>query len=119
MQIAKRIVHAVFTYGNVLDASAVFLKILKHPEIRELSVIGAERGRRHSQVLQSIIDNLNKYLTTIMATKGSRTTLEQRAYRTVMAACSGTNLQRNRHVSHASSLLVIYLFFVMITFVPF
>ena len=102
---------SVFTYGNVLDAGAMFLKILRHPEIRELSVIAdndSERGGRQP-VLELIIDNLNHYLTTIMEAKGSRTTVNQRAYRTVMAACSGANLEQNRHVAHASSLLVLYL----------
>lgn len=115
MQIAKHIVKAVFTYGNVLDAGAVFLKILRHPEMRELSLIGDKGSQSQQSLFHLIIDNLNKYLTTIMEAKGSRRTVDQRAYRTVMAACSGTNLKRDRHIAHASNLLVIIIYSYLIS----
>jgi len=100
-QIAKKVVSSLFTYGSLLDTSAVFTRVLESPEIRELVTIGGHPDNRHKywDTLKAITANIKEYLTVVLGTKGSRSTVNQRAYRTVLAACSGTNLKNVRQTS--------------------
>ena len=109
LQIANRLVSHIFTYGSLLDASALFGRVLNAPEIRELASIGRSSGDRspkYWQTVQAIIENVENYLTVLLQTKGPRTTVNARAFRTVLAACSGQNLQEQRRVHEASMILV-------------
>ena len=110
MQIAKLTVKGNFTYGSILDTSAVFVRVLQAPEVREMINIGQKVDHRSKywEAVKSIIDNIANYLTVILETKGPRTTLGQRAYRTVLAACSGKNLVDGRHQEQAARILVRY-----------
>ena len=112
MQITKRLMQGIFTYGNLLDTSAVIVRVLSAPEFREMLVIGQQRDHRakYWQTLQAIIDNIKKYLTVILQTKGSRTTIDARAYRTVLAACSGKNLTKLRSIHATGTILVYYVY---------
>ena len=98
----------IFTYGNILDTSAIFLRLLQTPEIRELTFVGSrtEHSYKYWQAVETIIDNISNYLNEILATKGTRTTVAQRAYRTVLAACSSTKLADQKNISQAASVLV-------------
>ena len=99
---------SVFTYGNLLDTSAVFVRMLQSPEIRELTLLGGHRDNREKywQTLEAIVANITSYLTVVLQTKGPRTTINQRAYRTVLAACSGENLVKQKSMSTAGTVLV-------------
>ena len=48
-QIARTVTRYIFTYGNMLDTSAIFLSVLQHPEIRELTLVGgrAEHNQKY------------------------------------------------------------------------
>ena len=107
-QIAKIVTKCIFTYGNILDTSAIFLRLLQTPEIRELTLIGGhtDNKAKYWQTIESIINNISKYLHEILSTKGSRTTRAQQTYRTLMAACSGPNLAENKNINRAASVLV-------------
>lgn len=107
-QIAKRVVGGIFTYGNLLDTSAIFLRVLQAPEVRELTIIGGQRDHRtkYWETVESIVGNIKSFLSVVLHTEGTRTTVNQRAYRTVLAACSGQNLKEQRHVREASEALV-------------
>ena len=115
MQIAGAIVKQIFTYGTMSESSSIFLRILASPEIRELSLFGRHDMRdRHAQyhpaaywqAMQAVVASLKHYLSTILKTKGSRHTVAQRAYRTVVAACSSVNLNEMRLVQTCAKLLV-------------
>ena len=107
LQIANRVVSHIFTYGSLLDASALLSRVLNAPEIRELASIGrSDRSPKYWQTVQAIIENVENYLTVLLQTKGPRTTVNARAFRTVLAACSGQNLQEQRRVHEASMILV-------------
>ena len=101
----------ICTYGSVLDTRAVFVKVCEMPEIREiaslayLNIVGDKRMNR-LRSMEAVIHNLKSYLTKVLQTKGSRSTLDQRAYRTVLAACSGTNLLNDKYMILASRALV-------------
>ena len=108
LQIARAAARAVCTHGSVLDARAVLIKFFETPEIRELIYLSSlnlvgDKRMKHWRILQSIVENINMYLTNILKTKGSRTTVAQRAYRTVLAACSGPNL---KYIDNACKVLV-------------
>ena len=107
MQISKVLVGHVFTYGNVLDASAIFLRILQTPEIRELTRMGGRRIKnpKYWDNLQAMVDNIRDYLHEILETKGSRSTANQRSYRTVVAACTGANIVQSRTQAQAAAVL--------------
>ena len=100
----------------------MFARVMKSPEIRELTMIGQHREHREKywQTVQLIIDNIEKYLTVILQTKGSRTTVANRAYRTVLAACSGKNIKEQRIVGQTSKILVLirvlYMLFVTLVY---
>ena len=98
----------IFTYANLLDTSAVFLRILRAPDIRELVNFGGHRDSRKKywETLNAIAENIKKYLTVVLQSKGPRTTVNQRAYRTVLAACTGSNLRRQKNLRLASDVLV-------------
>ena len=98
----------IFTYGNILDTSAIFLRLLQTPEIRELTFVGSrtEHSYKYWQAVETIIDNISNYLNEILATKGTRTTVAQRAYRTVLAACSSSKLVGQKNIVQAASVLV-------------
>ena len=109
LQIANRVVTHIFTYGNLLDTSAVLGRVLQAPEIREMTMLGRSSGdhtAKYWQTVQAIVQNLKKYLTVLLKTKGSRTTVDARAFRTVLAACSGPNLTQLKRVHAASTILV-------------
>lgn len=110
MQIAKHAVRSIFTYDNMIDTSAILLRVMQTPEIRELTLVagGPDRRQQGWQAAQAVIDNIKRYLTVSLHTKGSRTTENQRAYRTVVAACSGHNLVSQRKLSETGRLLVRY-----------
>ena len=55
-----------------------------------------------------IISNIKDYLTNVLATKGTRKTLAQQAYRTVVAACSGANLVEARLLRKTCTLLGVH-----------
>lgn len=97
----------IFTYGSLLDASALFQRILQRPEVRELGTIGGHGNQRQKywDTLRSIVNNIQEYLTVVLRTKGSRTKMNEQTYRTILAACSGINLKRESKVYLASELL--------------
>ena len=107
MQIAKQVVRNIFTYDIPLDAAAGFFRVIQAPEIRELALIAGVPNHKQKrwQVMQFLILNLKRYLTVTLQTKGSRTTVDQRAYQTVLAACSGPNLSGG-HLRETGRLLV-------------
>ena len=86
----------------------MFLRILRAPEIRELVNFGGHRDSRKKywETLNAIAENIKKYLTVVLQSKGPRTTVNQRAYRTVLAACTGSNLRRQKNLRLASDVLV-------------
>ena len=109
MQIVTAVVRQVFTYGSVLDSREIFLRILNAPAIRELAHDAGRnngKGPKHWRSVEQVIDNVRNYLTKILYTKGSRTTVDQRAYRTVMAALSGENIVKSKSLMLVASLLV-------------
>lgn len=108
MQIARKLVSGIFTYDNMLDTSAVFVRLLQSPEIRELALVGGHRDNRKKywETLESIAENIKGYLTVILQTKGPRTTINQQAFRTILAACSGPNLAQQRNMREAGDVLV-------------
>ena len=91
------------------------MKILNSPEIRELTLVGghAEHRAKYWQTIEAITTNINQYLNRVLATKGSRSTGKQQAYRTVLAACAGQNIVDNRNICRAAGILVsaLYSFF--------
>ena len=101
-------ISGIFTYGNLLDTSAIFIRVLQAPEIRELTTIGRQRDHRtkYWQTIESIVDNIKSFLTVVLHSKGCRTTENQRTYRTVLMACSGQNLKEQRNVREAGDALV-------------
>ena len=110
MQIVRTLVKGVYTYGSVLDTVAVFAKFLQTPEIRELTLIGCHGGlsENYRQTVDAIISNIGEYLSVLMKTKGPRTTEGERAYRTVLAACSGENLRAERRLASAGTILKVH-----------
>ena len=84
------------------------MRVLQKPEVRHLTTIGCAEPHTHSyhRAVTAIIQNLKKYLTVVMTTKGTRKTVEQRCYRTVLAACSGSNLVQQKLMGTASQVLV-------------
>ena len=109
MQIAKNIVSKFFTYGSLLDTSAVLVRVLQAPELREIVEIAGKKQDntpKYWETVQAIVQNIEHYLTVILQTKGTRATVDERAYRTVLAACSGENLKTNRRVHQAGMILV-------------
>ena len=97
----------IFTYGNILDTTAIFVSFLQAPEIRELALIGGrtQHSQKHWDTIETIIANIKDYLNNILGTKGSRTTVAQRAYRTVLAACSSSKLAEEKNVRRAAAVL--------------
>lgn len=84
------------------------MKLLKSPEIRELTLIGghAEHRVKYWETIEAITTNINEYLNRVLATKGSRSTGNEQAYRTVLAACAGQNIVANRNICRAAGILV-------------
>ena len=76
--------------------------------MREIINIGqhVDHRTKYWAAVKSIIDNIVNYMTIILQTKGPRTTLAERAYRTVLSACTGKNLQEDRHQEEAGRILV-------------
>ena len=108
-QVVKILVRQVFTYGSVLDATSILLRFLQSPEIRELTQLGSHKGKHaYWDSMQAIVDNVSNYLNGILETKGPRTTANQRAYRTVLAACAGPNLVESRIQTKAASVLQVH-----------
>lgn len=108
MQIARVIVKAVFVYGNLVDAGTILLKLIKKPEIRYLMKFRGQQSKseKYYDVADKIIVNIKGYLSEMMATKGPRKKLASQAYRTVVAACSGPNLIRQKRLTLTSRVLV-------------
>ena len=109
LQIVNRVVTHIFTYGNLLDISAVLGRVLQAPEIREMAMLGrstSTHAAKYWETVEAIVQNVQNYLTVLLKTKGSRTTVDARAYRTVLAACSGPNLTQHKRVHAASTILV-------------
>lgn len=77
----------------MLDAGAILARVLNYPEIRELAQIGRVTAEHNFKAMGAIITNLKAYLTKISRVKGSRRTVHERAFRTVVAACSGDNIR--------------------------
>ena len=96
LQIAKVIVRQVFTYGSVLDAGGILSRVLQTPEIRELALVRRDKSEKEWKIMNAVMENLRDYLSRISKTKSTRKTLSERAFRTVVAACSGQNLRDNR-----------------------
>lgn len=107
-QITKSIVRQFFTYGNTLDVCELFTRFMDIPEVRHLTQMGSDDF--HSVQLRATVDimmrNMSDDLTKILATKGTRTTIDQQAYRTVVAACSGPKLRDNKLMGNACRILV-------------
>ena len=109
MQVAQRIVSGIFTYGSLLDTSAVLVRVLQAPELREMAIVGRnpeERTQKYWTTLQAIVENVAEYLTVLQRTKGARTTANEQSYRTVLAACSSGNLGKHRCIHQAGIILV-------------
>ena len=79
------------------------------PEIRHLTEIGSDHSKSMQvrTTVDAMIANVSDYLTKILATKGSRSTIDQRTYRTVVAACSGSNLREKKLMGYACRILVL------------
>ena len=113
MQIAQVVVKQIFTYGTMADSSTLLLQIEKTPEIRELHLHSLNDGQPAYQPasywksIQAVVENLQHYLSTILKTKGARHTVAERAFRTVVAACCGSNLSEKRIGRATARLLVI------------
>ena len=110
LQIASAIAKKFFVYGNLLDTAEVFRRVWQKPECRYLAEM-CENGnkkvnKKQLVVADSIIENIHSYLSEMMATKGTRKTLNQQAFRTVVAACCGKNLRQNRVIEASSNSLV-------------
>ena len=113
-KIVKQLVKGLFTYGNLLDTTNIFQRFLGSPEVREIGSIGLLRDNRERRwkTVEAIVENIQRYLTVILECKGSthtggsRSTIDERAYRTVLAACSGENLVKQRLRFEASQCLV-------------
>lgn len=109
-QISNAVAKNIFTYGNLVDSAGLLLQVLKKPEIRYLlhfkedASIQSEKDRK---VYNAVIHNIRKYLSVVMKTKGPRKKLAEQAFRTVVAACSGPNLVKDKTVGATSSVLVI------------
>ena len=99
----------IFTYASPLDAAGVFFRVIQAPEIRELALVSGMPNLKQTrwEAMDFMIENLKRYLTVTLQTKGSRTTAKQQAYQTVLAACSGPNLTGG-HLRATGRLLVRY-----------
>ena len=108
LQISSALAKGMFCRGNILDVAEVFSRFLQKPEIRHLALTGcpSNQNEKYQRSITGIVENINKYLTTILATKGSRQTLDQQAYRTVLAACAGPNLKQQHLMKETGRVLV-------------
>ena len=121
MQISTIVVRHIFTYGNLCDTHEIFVRILSCPEIRELTRMAGlpgVKGPKHWSSIEAVISNVKNYLNQILESKGSRNALDQQAYRTVLAACTGTNLVDSKTLCYVAGLLVsvVLLFLLSIIF---
>ena len=107
-QICNALLQQLFCYGNTLDVLEVFHRMMTKPATRYLQEIGSDctQSTQVRETIDAIMKNVTNYLTTILQTKGTRQTIEQQAYRTVVAACAGPNLRENRLMDSASRVLV-------------
>ena len=105
LQIASIIGKHLFVYGNLADASHVLTNVMQRPEVRYLANFAdsSKQTVKYRQAGDAILANIKNYLNELMTTKGPRTTIAQRAYRTVVAACSGANLVANQLFNNKST----------------
>lgn len=108
LQIVSKILKEVFVYGNLMDTSHILGKLLQRPEARYLTSFTMTATIENS-VSEAIVSNIKNYLGTMMKTKGTRKTLEQQTYRTVLAACSGENFAAGKLLSKAAAALGVHL----------
>ena len=110
MQICKALVKGLYCYGNTLDVHEIFKRFMTLPGIRYLQEIGLDstQSLQVRATVDAIVENVSNYLTEIMQTKGTRQTVEQQAYRTVMAACMGPNMREAKLMTQAALTLVSY-----------
>ena len=105
LQISQVIVNQLFVYDNLADAGHVLNHVLKRPETRHLlNWSWTSKATTVSGVTDGIVDNIKIFLGKVMVTKGTRKTLEQQTYRTVLAACSGENLVAMIAISYCAAI---------------
>lgn len=97
-----------FIYGNTVDVCDLFKRFMSIPEVRHLIHMGTDnfKSARLQTTIDLLMKNMSAYLKEVLKTKGARNTIDQQAYRTVMASISGSNLRTNRLIEEVSSLLV-------------
>jgi hypothetical protein len=113
LQIVKCIVRDIFVYGNMFDTVVLLLKVFNTPEVRYLLKKESSltfRDSRDTKAINAVFANVKTYLNELMAVKGSRNKLAAQTFRTVVAACSGSNLCEQRTLTHAGRLLVSAIF---------
>ena len=100
----------MFVYGNLIDVSCVFQQVMARPEMRHLANFAdaSHQTAKYRQAADAIVANIKNYLQQLLKVKGSRTTISQRAYRTVVAACSGANLVTNTLLRKTSEVLGVH-----------
>ena len=108
LQIGSAIVKKIFTYGNLMDASHLLSNVLKRPETRQLTQHIMQTSTTVG-ITDVIVSNIKSFLGTTMKARGTRKTLEQQTYRTVVAACAGDNLVSQKLLRKASEALGIHI----------
>ena len=108
LQIGSAIVKKIFTYDNLMDASHLLSNVLKRPETRQLTQYIIQTSTTVG-ITDTIVSNIKSFLGTTMKARGTRKTLEQQTYRTVVAACAGDNLVSQKLLRKASEALGIHI----------
>lgn len=110
LQISSALVKGLFCSGNILDSVEVFARFLKKPEVRHLTLKGCpdHQTEKCQRTITAIVENIKDYLNSFLSATGSRKTLEQQAFRTVVTACSGSNLRQKKLMTQTSRALAIH-----------
>jgi len=108
LQVGTAIMKQFFVYGNLMDATNVFDNVIKRPAARYLAEC-LLTSTSSASVTDAIVTNIKNFLGKTMKTKGTRKTLEQQTYRTVMAACSGDNIVASKLLHKASKALGVHI----------